>query len=86
MKVAITGSSKPIKNHNLGFLPTRFAMLDVMSGILNKNSIPILINTTAPILLFTTQQFYKLSFINYFLYKKPQPIWSGLLNFNLFLF
>ncbi len=56
INVAITGSSNPITNQSLGFLPNRFAILEVIIGILNKKSIPMLINNTAPISLIKEQR------------------------------
>ncbi len=50
MKVEITGSSSPITNHSFGFLPIRFAIREVIIGMLNKNNIPILKKITAPII------------------------------------
>jgi len=49
MNVEITGNKIPITNHILGSLPIRKASLEVIIGILNKKSIPILKNNAAPI-------------------------------------
>ena len=48
MNVAITGSSKPKKNHSQGLRPNRRARRDVIIGTLNKNKIPRLMKTIAP--------------------------------------
>jgi hypothetical protein len=49
INVATTGKTIPIKNHILGFLPIRFASLEVIIGMLSMQIIPRLINNAAPI-------------------------------------